>query len=134
MKLCRTFTIGALLAICALPRLAPAQSFEGKITQRQITVSGYALSQLLGSDEDEDEVEPTAEAVFQIPLERVLAMADRLGGDAVEVENLEFFITTDKMRIESGSTMMPGYMLMDFESGAFQMVIPFQKMYLEITK
>ncbi len=131
MKLYCRLTICALLAVFALPRLAPAQSFEGKIEQREIRVSDYGIYELIDSDEDS---EFAATTLFELPMERILELADELGGQAVEVTNLVYYVTGDRMRLESPGGVMPGYMIMDFESGAFQMVIPFQKMYLEITK
>jgi hypothetical protein len=132
MKPLRNLAVGTLLAVFALPALGLAQTFEGKITQRQIAVSAYGLSQLLSSEGEEAEF--TADAAFEVPLEQVLALSDRLGEEAVEVTDLTYYVTEGKMRIESPGSMMPGFMIMDFESGAFRMVIPFQKMYLEITK
>ena len=132
MRPLRTLAAATLLAVFALPTLALAQSFEGKITQRQIAVSAYGLSQLLSSEGEEADI--TAAAAFELPLERVLALSDQLGDEAVEVTDMTYYVTERKMRIESRGSMMPGFMIMDFESGAFRMVIPFQKTYLEITK
>jgi hypothetical protein len=130
MRPLRTLAVCVLTAL-ALPTVGLTQAFEGKITQRQIIVSAYGLSELLSTD---DQAEINADALFAVPMEQILALAERLGDPAAEVTDLTYYVTEDMMRIESPSSMMPGFMLMDFESGAFRMVIPFQRMYLEITR
>jgi hypothetical protein len=134
MSFLRTLCSGALLFAVAVPKLAQAQGFEGVIQQRDIVVSDYGLSELLYSEDEEEESEPTAENVFAIPLERILAASQEYGEEAVEITELTYYVTAGKMRVESASAMMPGHMIMDFESGVFQMVVPMQKMYLEITR
>ncbi|HSG81996.1 MAG TPA: DUF4412 domain-containing protein [Gemmatimonadota bacterium] len=134
MQLLRTLPIGALLLSFAAPGLAVAQGFEGKIEQREILVSEYGLSELLYSEDEEEAAELSPDNVFSIPVERILALSGELGEEAVEITELTYYVTAGKMRVESASDMMPGHMIMDFESGVFQMVVPMQKMYMEITK
>ncbi|NIR45339.1 MAG: DUF4412 domain-containing protein [Gemmatimonadetes bacterium] len=124
--------VALTLAAMALPALLQAQSFEGKIQQREIVVSMSGLNALLYSDEEAEEAE-VADVIFDIPLAEILALADEHGEEAVQVTDLTFYVGTDRMRVEAEVELMPGYMIMDFESAALRMVMPTQRMYLEIT-
>jgi hypothetical protein len=130
MRLLRILAAGAMVLAVTLPGTARAQDFEGVIKQRTITVAEEALYELLAAGEEEPE-EIGPEAVFEIPIERIVALS---GTDAVEVEELSYYMKGDQIRIDDAGGGFGGYALMDFESGAFRLVQPERQMYLEITK
>jgi hypothetical protein len=73
------------------------------------------------------------EKVFAIPLERILSLAGSMG-DEVAVDQLTFSIKGSKMRMDGDfDEEMPGYTLLDFGAGTFQLVRPSEKIYIEWT-
>ena len=133
MRLARIYLLAALFLGLALPTSSWAQGFEGTIKTRQITVSEDALLEILyGEEEMEEETSLDAEKVFAIPLERILSLAGSLG-DEIDVSEVTFSIKGTKMRME-GDEEMPGYALLDFGAGTFQLVQPSEKIYIEWTK
>lgn len=133
MRFTRIFLLVALFPGLALPGRSWAQGFEGTITTRQITVSEDALLEILYGDEEmEEEASLDPEQVFAIPLERILSFAGSLG-EEVEVSEVTFSIKGTQMRME-GDEEMPGYALLDFGAGTFQLVQPSEKIYIEWTK
>jgi Domain of unknown function (DUF4412) len=133
MRLLRTFPLAALLLGLCLPSLSGAQDFEGVITTRQITLSEAALSELLDPDDYEEETIDYRK-VFAIPMDRILMLAGE-ATDEVTVQELTYSIKGTKLRVSGNlSETMPGYAILDFAAGTFQLVQPSQKMYLELTK
>ena len=133
MRLARIYLLAALFLGLALPTSSWAQGFEGTIKTRQITVSENALLEILyGEEEMEEETSLDAEKVFAIPLERILSLASSLD-DEIDVSEVTFSIKGTKMRME-GDGEMPGYALLDFGAGTFQLVQPSEKIYIEWTK
>lgn len=128
----RLGVIPMAVAALAMPALLEAQSFEGRIRQRQIVVSMEALYPVLNLDEGAEPAEIAART-FDIPLADLLALTGESEEGTVEISELTFYVGKNKMRVDTEAALMPGYMVMDFESGALRMVMPVQKMYLEIT-
>jgi hypothetical protein len=136
MKLSPLYLLAALLVLApALPGPSWAQGFEGTITTRQITVSEGALLEILyGEEEVEEEPSLDAESIFAIPLERVLSLAGSLS-DEIRVSEITFSIKGTKMRMDrDDEEEMPGYALLDFAAGSFQLVQPSEMIYIEWTK
>jgi len=133
LRLARIYLLAALFLGLALPTSSWAQGFEGTIKTRQITVSEDALLEILyGEEEMREETSLDAEKVFAIPLERILSLASSLD-DEIDVSEVTFSIKGTKMRME-GDEEMPGYALLDFGAGTFQLVQPSEKIYIEWTK
>ncbi len=134
MRLSRSYLLATLLLALALPSSSWAQGFEGTITTRQIMVSEDALFELLyGEEEMEEEPSIDPEKVFAIPLERILTLAGSMG-DEVSVDQITFSIKGTRMRMDGDiGEEMPGYALLDFGAGSFQLVQPSEKIYIEWT-
>jgi hypothetical protein len=133
--LSRITTLVALLLAVALPAEAWAQGFEGTITTREITVTDNGIWELLESQGalDEEEEIDVAKVVFSIPIASIVGAAGT--SDEISVEELTYHIKGTKMRVDGGmGDEMPGYAILDFNSGTFQLVNPSERMYLEMTK
>ncbi|UCC71905.1 MAG: DUF4412 domain-containing protein [Gemmatimonadota bacterium] len=132
MRLPRTYPLAALLSLLALPALSWAQGFEGTIETRTISVDEEALYYFL-DPEGEAEEEPDVTKIFDIPVAQMIATTPEWG--EVEVEQLTYHIKGTMMRVDGGvDEEMPGYALLDFASGTFQLVNPAERMVLEMTK
>lgn len=108
------------------PRL-DAQGFEGTLIQRSISVTSQGIHTLLGDAGDEVDVD----ALFAIPLERVLALAQQ-GEHMARVETSEIRIKGSSLRAGLGEDGQ-GYVLLDTEEGAVRMVDPAERMYVEMS-
>lgn len=104
-----------------------AQGFEGTVTQRSISVTSQGIQTLLGDVGDEVDMD----ALFAIPLERVLALAER-GEHLARVETSEIRIKGSSLRAGMGEDGQ-GYVILDTEEGAMRMVDPAERMYVEMS-
>lgn len=144
----RTAVLPILLAATwlLLPSASHAQSFEGVIKQRTITLEAGALEELLyalveeGEDEfdenaeewtDEDEAKymrAMAQKILAIPFEELLALAH--SGDA-ELEDMTLSIKGEKIRVDTQDDESPfDYFIMDSKTATFFMVSDAQKFYV----
>ncbi len=131
MKRLHLLLTAILLLGLALPAHVWAQGFEGTVTMRQINVSQMALASLVGEDSDEEaEIDP--KEVFAIPLERIIGLIGSTEG--VEAEKITYHIKGNKLRVDDSSGGMPGYAVMDWGAGTFQLVSPDERVVMEMTK
>jgi hypothetical protein len=133
----RVLACGILALSLGAPLPAGAQSFEGKIRMRTISVDAVSLLELVyGAEEAEAAAEApelSADQVFDIPTDRIVAMAEAEEG-AVSVSEMNFYLTGDRIRVDGEAGLETGgFMLIDFATGAMRMVMPEERIYLEIT-
>jgi len=124
----RMRTSSSLLAaaLLAVPSVAFAQTFEGIIKQRTISVEKYAL---------EDKGFDVSEALFDVPTERILALRDELEStDQMTVMETQTYIKGNLIRTDMETEEGPAYVTMDVEQGIIRMFQPEEKMYIEWTK
>jgi len=108
----------------ATPPLLLAQQFEGVIKQRSITVSMGVLEEL-GFD--------VSEAMFDVPVERLLALQDELGPEDMTVADEEIYIKGSLVRADASDMEGEGYVIIDMDQGVWRMVQPDKQMYIEMT-
>jgi hypothetical protein len=124
----RMRTLSSLLAaaLLTLPSVAFAQAFEGIVKQRTISVERFAL---------EDEGFNVSEALFDVPLERILALREDLETSGrMTVEETQTYIKGNVIRTDMETEEGPAYVTMDLEQGIIRMFQPEEKMYIEWTK
>jgi len=112
---------------------AVAQEFEGVITTRQVTLGDRALSMLLDPDSLEAE-RIDYRAVFALPMDRIFELAGRSNND-ISVDSLVYSMKGTQLRVSGDvGDEMPGYAILDFGAGTFQLVQPAEEMYIELTR
>jgi len=112
---------------------AVAQEFEGVITTRQVTLGDRALSMLLDPDALEAE-RIDYRAVFALPMDRILELAGQSNND-ISVDSLVYSVKGTQLRVSGDvGDEMPGYAILDFGAGTFQLVQPAKGMYIELTR
>jgi hypothetical protein len=135
MRLLRSLTV-ALAIVLVLPGLAFPQDFEGVIRDRTVELDDEVLYDLLWADaEEEPEFESevewlryTAELLFQIPMERILANAN---GDEAETT---MWVKGNKVRLADSRAGSGGsYALFDIETMTATMVMPGTRSYIQYT-
>lgn len=117
----------ALVGIMAVvaPPLA-AQQFEGIIQQREISLEKYAL---------EDRGFDVSEAIFDVPIDRILALREELEADgAMTLIETKTYIKGNLIRTDMETDEGPAYVIMDLGQGVIRMFQPTEKMYIEWTK
>jgi hypothetical protein len=118
----------AILAIAAVGTMGPleAQSFEGVISQRTIRVSLGALA---------DQGFDVSEALFDIPIDEILALRSRLeGAGDMTVTDEEIVIKGHLIRTDASDEEGPGYATMDLQAGVVRIVRPEGGMFIEMTQ
>ena len=135
MRLIRSLAV-TLAIVLVLPGLAFPQDFEGVIKDRTVELDDEGLYGLLWGDaEDEPEFETevewfrhTAELLFQIPMERILANAS---GDEAETT---MWVKENKVRVaDTRAGSGGGYALFDIETMTTTMVMPGTRSYIQYT-
>jgi hypothetical protein len=125
MQTKRLSTLLTVLAV-AMPSLAFAQDFEGVVKQRTLSIESYAL---------EDKGFDVSEAIFDVPLERILALRDELEADGtMMVEEATVYVKGNMIRSDMETEEGPAYVTMDLEKGIIRMFQPTEEMYIEWTK
>ncbi len=125
METKRLSTLLVLLAV-ATPGLAVAQDFEGVVKQRTLSIESYAL---------EDKGFDVSKAIFDVPLERILALRDELEADGtMMVEEATVYVKGNMIRSDMETEEGPAYVTMDLGKGVIRMFQPSEKMYIEWTK
>jgi hypothetical protein len=125
MQIKRLSMLLAMLVV-AMPSLTVAQNFEGVVKQRTFSIESYAL---------EDKGFDVSEAIFDVPLERILALRDELEADgAMRVEEATVYVKGNMIRSDMETEEGPAYATMDLENGVIRMFQPSEKMYIEWTK
>ncbi len=123
MRLQQIFTLAGALVLTA-PPLVLAQQFEGVIKQRSISISMAALE---GLEFD------LAEAMFDVPVEQLLALQDELGPEDMTVTNEEIYIKGSMVRADASDIEGEGYVIIDMDQGVWRMVQLDKQMYIEMT-
>lgn len=125
MEAKRLSTLLVTLAV-ATPALVVAQDFEGVVKQRTLSIESYAL---------EDKGFDVSEAIFDVPLERILALRDELEADGtMKVEEATVYVKGNMIRSDMETDEGPAYVTMDLGKGVIRMFQPSEKMYIEWTK
>jgi len=117
------FMLATALAL-ATPPLVLAQQFEGIIKQRSITISMGVLEELEFDLSD---------AMFDVPVERLLALQDELGPEDMTVTDEEIYIKGSLVRADASDMEGEGYVIVDMDQGVWRMVQPDKQMYIEMT-
>ena len=119
--------VASALAIAVVAPALPAQSFEGTVHYRQISVSDNGVRNLLGTDpQSRDAVDP--QELFAVPIEKVLDLKET-SEDDIDVQDVTFQMKGTKLRVESPQ----GYAIMDIKTGITWLVSPQSKSYIEFT-
>jgi len=124
----QTKRLSALLAVtvATMPSVVRAQQFEGVARQRTISIQKYAL---------EDKGFEMSKAIFDVPLERILALRDDLEADgSMTVEETSVYVKGSLIRSDMETEEGPAYVTMDLGNGVIRMFQPSEKMYIEWTK
>lgn len=112
------------ITVAVLPQPAGAQSFEGVVGQRTISVS---LDELADRGIEGEEV-------FDMSVADLLALRTELEPfGAMTVEEGEILIKGTLVRMDASDEDGPGYALIDLDTGITRMVRPTEGTYLEIT-
>lgn len=115
--------VAAAAFACVLP--ATAQDIEGVIKMRSVSVSRDALS---ANDID------ATEALFDVPIERILALRPRLEEDGdLTVSEVVTTIKGDLIRSDATGEDGVAWVIMDVKSGTIQVVQPEERMVMEMT-
>jgi len=125
--------LGLLGLSLSLPHGLAAQTFEGVVKQRNVTVEGEALFNIMyGGEEEEPEFDSEAEwlryaanKLFQVPI----AQFRQEGMEGVEVEELTMQIKGTKIRLDSGPDA-GWFMIYDVGGGQVWMVNPAGQYYV----
>lgn len=117
------FLLAGALALAA-PRPVLAQQFEGVIKQRTISISMAVL--------EEREFDLSA-AMFDVPVEQILALQDELRPDDMTVIDEEIYIKGKMVRADASDEEGQGYVIIDMDQGVWRMVQPDKQMYIEMT-
>lgn len=125
MRMTSTLTLLAAMIVAA-PSAAIGQQFEGVIKQRSVSVEKTAL---------EDRNFDTSEAIFDVAIERILALREELEADGLmTVEETDIYIKGNLIRTDMATEEGPVYATMDLDQGIMRMVQPNEQMYIEWTK
>lgn len=116
-------TLAGALAL-ATPPLVLAQQFEGIIKQRSITVSMGVLEER-GFD--------VSEAMFDVPVERLLALQDELRPEDMTVTDEEIYIKGNMFRVGASDMEGEAYVIVDMDQGIWWMVQTDKQMYMKMT-
>ena len=133
----KTTTAACLLSLVATAGTAAAQSFEGTIQQRTLTIQDEALYELFWSEDEEEPQydseeaynEAMAEKLFALPIEELEALAAQGRADLSEST---VYIRGSLIRI--GTAEDEGFTIMDMESGDLWMVSPAERSYVQYSK
>lgn len=122
--------LAAATMLAGAPAGAGAQSFEGVIRTRTISVTPYALERLGAT---------TPEQVFALPIERILSLKpapdDYAATEVTVEEEATVLIKGLKVRSElmgSHTSDTAWYSIVDLESGAWRAVQPSQRRYADL--
>ena len=112
-----------LLLGCGLvsPAVGWADSFEGTLKFRTITVPVDQLKGLTGGSTDADKI-------YAIPMDKVMA------APGVKPRETTIQVKGSKVRADTGGREPGGYVIMDVDQGTSWMIMPAQKKYIEWTK
>lgn len=131
----------ALLSLTTLllaPSLLAGQGFEGVIRQREIEIDDVSMQAVYNTFpefEEADSEEAMAEALFNIPIERVLETVGQ-AGEVAETDEMTTYVKGNRIRVESSSAAAEGieYVIIDMEEGAAYYVMPAQKAYMSFSQ
>jgi hypothetical protein len=125
----RNTALAILLAASALGAVSSASAggFEGTVTQRNAVIPRAALAPLVG------EGDITAEKVFAIPTDKIVALSDDPQSGARRTDAV-IHVKGSKFRVDMRINDKPGFMIVDSADNRTWIVIPEEKIYLEWSK
>jgi hypothetical protein len=104
-----------------LPTPLGAQTFEGTIRMRSVTIDATPVLARYGND---------PEKLIAAPWERILAAA-RDAGANIDEDSGVYYIKGSRLRFGGGSFTANAYMVTDVTTGAMLMIQPAERVYIE---